>query len=116
MLQEEHIKRNYSDRLAICDGSPHFRLERGDGSLRLPSPRSSRQDLRTAAGREESAKSTSTGTIKQLSTNRFAAHILRQHQFNALAIAYGWYNSFCGWKDNQKTSKRYGENRPHQLD
>ncbi len=26
-------------------------------------------------------------------SNRFAAHILRQHQFNALAIARGWQNS-----------------------
>lgn len=36
---------------------------------------------------------TSAERTTRLYSNRFAAHILRQHQFHALAIAHGWHNS-----------------------
>ncbi|HVK39022.1 MAG TPA: DUF4132 domain-containing protein [Candidatus Kapabacteria bacterium] len=36
-------------------------------------------------------------------SNRFAAHILRQHQFNALCKTRGWRNALQGWFDSGNT-------------
>jgi hypothetical protein len=38
-------------------------------------------------------------------SNRFAAHILKQHQFNALALARGWrYKPLAGWDEVESTA------------
>jgi len=41
----------------------------------------------------------------QVYSNRFAAHILKQHQFNALALARGWkYKPLAGWDEVESTA------------
>jgi hypothetical protein len=41
----------------------------------------------------------------QVYSNRFAAHILKQYQFNALAMARGWkYKPLAGWDEVESTA------------